>query len=338
MLEIRNRTPYRAALVPGLDVRNRDYAVTVIKGTFTLDSAGAPLKVADEQAPIAWGDSFHGDPSASSVRHATDTSPTKPGTDVALLGYAYAPRGQSTQVDVTLSIGRLQKTVRVFGDRFWLRSLGFSRMSSPKPFERMSLLYERAFGGADPSPNPEKRECEPRNPVGVGFHRTRPSGDDDQPLPNLEDPSQLLTAPTQRPAPAGFGFVAPSWQPRLALAGTYDATWQRERCPLLPADFDDRFFCCAHPDLTDWSHLRGGEAVRVVNASPSELRFAVPAIRFEVTASLRGQTHGFVPLLDTIVIEPEQRRVVCTWRATFPCSRQLLNIEYVRIKQIERSA
>ncbi|MFY0539342.1 DUF2169 domain-containing protein [Nannocystis pusilla] len=34
------------------------------------------------------------------------------------------------------------------------------------------------------------------------------------------------------PPPVGFGPVAPQWQPRLGLAGTYDSQWMEQRAPV----------------------------------------------------------------------------------------------------------
>ncbi|MGA7777857.1 MAG: DUF2169 domain-containing protein [Paraburkholderia sp.] len=48
--------------------------------------------------------------------------------------------------------------------------------------------------------------------------------------------------------PAGLGIVGRSWVPRLQMAGTYDARWQRERWPLLPDDFDFGYWNCAPRD------------------------------------------------------------------------------------------
>src|SRR5437763_15597642 len=100
----------------------------------------------------------------------------------------------------------------------------------------MPLVYERAFGGAD---LPHKKQSawgfEARNPVGRGLV-SNPGREDlaEVPLPNVEDPSALITRYQDRPAPAGFGFIAPGWEPRKKYAGTYDDAWLSGRCPLLP--------------------------------------------------------------------------------------------------------
>jgi hypothetical protein len=79
--------------------------------------------------------------------------------------------------------------------------------------------------------------------------------------------------------PAGFGFIAGDWQPRLALAGTYDEAWTKKRAPLLPKDFDRRFFNAATPGLVTADYLAGNEKVLVLGATAEgRWEFRLPGI------------------------------------------------------------
>src|SRR4029079_407151 len=113
-----------------------------------------------------------------------------------------------------------------------------------EPLMPTPLKYEKAFGGSDKTHADAKQwKFEPRNPVGTGLIGNSQRPDFTAvPLPNLEDPAALLSFYLETPAPAGFGFIAPTWEPRKRHAGTYDQTWQDTRCPLLPADFSPRFY------------------------------------------------------------------------------------------------
>jgi hypothetical protein len=240
-------------------------------------------------------------------------------------------------LDVHLAVGPLRKSARVFGDRAWYRGLSGWAISDPVPFSRMPLVYERAFGGADLSdPDPAQHGWERRNPVGVGLAMSeRPERLEGLPLPNLEDPAALVAAPLDRPAPAGFGFVARDWLPRLAYAGTYDARWQQERFPFLPEDFDERFHNSASADLTAARPLRGGEPVRVAGAAEGgDLRFRIPRRTLEITISIKGRAVARPPQLDTLLIEPDERRAVLTWRLTVPCPKSFLYIDWVRVREM----
>ena len=100
MLEIKNRTPFAAAIVPGLDVQGRDTVTVVVKGTFDLGGRGA-LAPSEQQAPIAHADSFHGEPGRSSIKYEGDACPAKQGTDVVLVGQACSIRPVPS-IDVSL--------------------------------------------------------------------------------------------------------------------------------------------------------------------------------------------------------------------------------------------
>lgn len=339
MLEVKNLTPFPAALVPGIDPEGQETATVTVKGTFVLPQAPSsePLQVHERQAAIAMADVPFGEPAdRASIRYAAESCPTKTGTDVVLIGNAYSARGNESMVDVRLRVGPLTKVVRVFGDRTWNRSLGRTRPSPPRRFSTMPLVFERAFGGWDTaSSDPKQHDFEPRNPVGVGFAASRASNPDGMPLPNLEDPRLLIAAPDDRPAPACFGFLAPSWLPRRARAGTYDDRWQQERCPMLPLDFDPQFFQSSPIDLVARGHLKGGEPATVSNASPSgELAFTVPRRTLEISVWIRGELAIHRAVMDTLIIEPDEQRVLCTWKATFACRRRFLYIDLIRIREV----
>lgn len=335
MLAIRNRTPFVAAIVPGLDKDGFDTATVVVKGTFALGTGARKIPVADEQAPIAYGDDHFGDPGSSSVEREADTCPAKRGADVLLTGHAYAPRRRAESVDVSLAVGPVRKVVRVFGDRRWFRAVGAYGISPPLAFDRMPLVYERAFGGADTSDtDPAHHALERRNPVGTGISTGRSAKQiDGLVLPNLEDPDHLIRSPEDKPPPTGFGCIGRGWLPRASFAGTYDDRWKAERFPFLPADFDERYFQAAHPDLICQAPLAGGEQAFVQNASDlGDLRFSVPVSTLVATVTIKGAKADHSPRLDTLHIEPDRRRVVLTWRATFRCPRTFLYIDDVLIR------
>ncbi|MEO6096716.1 MAG: DUF2169 domain-containing protein, partial [Fibrobacteria bacterium] len=233
MHDIRNRTPFAAALAPMLDKHGRESAVIAIKGTFAIRNKSQALQPAEAQEAVVIGDVYHGEPDASSLKYEADTHPPKPGTDVSLLGHAYANPTGKNFVDAGLMIGGLSKVVRVFGDRVWFKTMGLWMPSEPRPFQRIPMLFEKAFGGKDFShENPKKHSEESRNPVGTGYVTKGVDGfREDMPLPNVENPKDLIAGAGDKPAPAGFGLLAAHWLPRRAFAGTYDKAWKDKRFP-----------------------------------------------------------------------------------------------------------
>ena len=333
MLDLRNKTPFAAALITSLDQDGADQLSVLVKATYRLDSAG-PLQIAEDQVPVHMADVSDGEPGESSVRYESDSCPTKPGTDVVLVGKAYPPGGRATSMDVSLQVAGLRKVVRVFGERVWTRAIGWA-MSRPLPFEEMPLSYERAFGGWDRShPDPTQHTFDDHNPVGAGFSSEgRAERLEGLRLPNLEDPAHLIDQWKSRPSVAGFGFVGRGWLPRRLFAGTYDEAWSQERSPLLPKDFDVRFYCGAPEGLVATPHLRGGERVQVQGASRrGVLAFDLPAPEIEMVLSIRRDIRTAKPVLDTVIVEPDDERVVLSYRATVPCPRLLPHVEAVQVK------
>jgi hypothetical protein len=229
-------TPFAAQALLLADERGTDLCTFVVKATLGLhnDRQATSLTIADEQMPVCLAPVCHGDdPATSSLKYESETAPLKLGTDAVLIGHAHAIHALATYIDVSFTVGPAHGVVRVFGDRVWTSARGRWVPSAPAPFSTMPLVYERAFGGWDRShPDPARHQFEPRNPVGVGFVDKSSGGmREGAPVPNLENPSDLITSPSDRPAPACFGFIGAHWQPRMNYAGTYDDSWQKRRMP-----------------------------------------------------------------------------------------------------------
>jgi hypothetical protein len=295
---------------------------TLVKVTMTLgpDGSIAPSKV---QMPFNGGGELAVAADVASYRYEPEGVFFKPATDVVLIGHAHAPNPATTVLDVGIRVGSLQKVVRVFGDRYWVKTGGQVFATKPQPFGKLPLTYERAFGGWDKSHKDESRwRFEPRNPVGRGFGDPLAYVEEGKvPMPNLEDPNNLITRYGDAPPPAGFGFVSPNWQPRAKYAGTYDEAWNSQRKPLLPKDFDRRFFNAASSGLVSTGYLRGNEDVAVVNAAAvSPLRFKLPngpppACRVRLRG---GKTVLLRTNLDTLIVNTDAMSVLMFWRAHIP--------------------
>src|SRR5439155_19687929 len=237
-------------------------------------------------------------------------------------------RGRSaSQIDVSVSVGPLRKTIRVFGDRVWEKRGVLPSMSNPVPFQTMPLVWERAYGGLDNKGTEQRAEA--RNPVGKGYHSK--DGEkplDDSPLPNLEDPADLITNWKQSPAPACFAPICGHWEPRLSFAGTYDELWQQQRAPYLPRDFDSRFFQLAPPGLVVPGYLQSGAWIEARGVTPSgTLRVQLPPLRIEMTYVIDGSPQPMPANLDTVLIEPDHNRLVLVWRTSLRCDKKALRVD-----------
>lgn len=332
MLQLKNNTPLEAKILLMPDPEGIDSLYTIVKATFLL---GQSVKLAEEQIPIVEEDQYFDEPGQSSLKIPSDLGLIKPGTDVLLIGNAYAPQGKPTiQTDVTLNVGPINRTIRIFGDRIWQAGFLNTKISEPQPFEKMPLVWERAFGGFDQTNDKDpKLFMEERNPVGLGFRiKNGNKTIDGMKLPNLEDPAQLISSWKDKPAPVCFGAVCSSWEPRKSYAGTYDEDWQKHRMPYLPKDFDPRFFQLASPDLVVPGYLKGGEEVRIIGASTSgQMRFRLPQYQLQITYQLDNKNHVRPPNLDTVIIEPDESRLSLLWRTVFPCDKKALQVSRVEV-------
>ena len=330
MWQLDNRTPFPASQGWVRDRNGAEVWLVVLKATFEILQDATTRVAAEQPKPLRLPDHY-GEPAKSSIRYESDFVLTKKTSDVLVVGHAHATAGRgATQIDVGLRIGTLQKVLRVFGDRRWVGG----EPSAPASFVSMPLVYERAFGGVDRrSASPEK-DWDWRNPVGCGY-ATVSSHLRDEPVPNVEAPDRLIRSWNDRPAPAGFGPIASHWQPRAALAGTYDTDWEQSRQPLLPDDCDDRFFQCAPADQQTAHFLSGGEPVTLINLSPlGRLDFALPRMTVELEtrfADGERRTHE-PPRLHSVILEPDFPRVSLVWHSSLECHAKMHKLDSTRIR------
>lgn len=304
------------------DKNGAEVWLVAVKGTYIVRKNGTN-RLAEKQINVCAAPEYSGEPGKSGLKYESDMILTKSATDIVLLGHAYAPKAKaSTKADVMMKIGNLKKTLRVFGDRYWEKGLTGLKISEPKPFVRMPIVYERAFGGTDQkSDNPKEHGWESRNPVGKGF-AVKPEHLNGQPLPNIELPGKEITSWKDRPVPAGFGPIPGNWEPRIRFAGTYDKKWEQERQPLLPKDFNEKYYQCAPPDQQVSGYLKGGEIVELYNlTSDGLLQFRLPDVGQDLLflTDFGNTTEEHTAKLHTVILEPDERRFVMVWHTSLYC-------------------
>ena len=316
--EIDNATPFAFEPVFITDEDMRPVVVTVVKATYDFDLQGA-VQLADEQVPVNLAGEPWTDAPISSYKYEPEVALCKLATDVVLIGHAYPPTAGTTRVDVGIKVGPVQKVAAVFGERFWVFTKGGIAKSRTAALERLPLTWENAFGGHDETRStPERTVAEPRNLVGTGFGTPLAKVGDRLRLPNIEDPKQLVGQYGALVPPCGFGFTSPNWQPRASFAGTYDDKWNKGRKPLLPVDFDRRFFTAAAPGLVAPGYLRGNEPVVVLNVtSEPRVAFRLPSVAPPLCrVVVRGRPDTELATnLDTIIVNADDQQLILLWRA-----------------------
>lgn len=330
-MELVNSTRMVAGYTMGLEPSGRELLVVVVKGTFGIPASGEPLRLADEQMPLIMADTFTGEPGVSAPMQEVDFAPRKHRCDVLLNGSAYAPDGRPVpRVEVGVRIGAMVKAFRVVGSRSWQSGLRGVTATAPTPFATMPISYDHAFGGVDAHhDDPSKHAAFMANPVGAGFHKhLRPEWVDGSPLPNTEELDRpILTPDSEQPVPMAFGPYGRSWQPRSKYAGTYDDDWVDRHFPFLPPDFGDEYYQAAPADQ-QIAHPQGGEEIVLVNLSKEGYTaFTLPTFDAPIYFFLKNGLREDGRLsLDTIVLEPDARRLTLTWRATRPLRRSIFEV------------
>lgn len=343
--ELHNRTPLVLFQCDKMGVGRRFFDTVVAKGTFTL--APGRLELAEEQEEVALADEpWDGAaPERSSLRHAGEALLFKPSTDVLVTGAvrAGAPR---PVWDVGVTVRRAGATVldrkfQVTGPRAWRRRDGQWTLTDPEPTSAVPIRYELAYGGAYPDLAVPPDGGVPRwvvhrpNPSGTGFvDEGALPPDAEVRAPQWQDPAHPLTTPNQEVPLAGLGPVARPWTSRLRWAGTYDDAWLRrtreEVARGLPADyaadFDPRFFQCAHPDLVAAEYMHGDEEVALAGMVPGAepLVVRLPCRRVEARVlDGRGEIHRERMPLDTVHIDLDRSVVHLCWRLTLDQARDV---------------
>ncbi len=355
-MELLNETPFAVATVPWEDLEGRAKLTVIVKSTFAIEPR-AKASIASVQLPILSADETYSKDPISSARFESEMARFKPKADIVLVGKAYAPESKPVrQLDVSLTVGRLKKTIRVFGNRKWWFPTRFGLVpmkSRPEPFVTMDLVYERAFGGVYDGPGFYCKE----NLIGTGYiGKKRKAAIHNKRLPNLEDPDNLIRSWRSKPKPVGFGFCGRGWHPRAKHAGTYDEKYQKERAPRIPLDFSYAFYNAAHPDLQVEGYLRGNEDVELINLSPEpRLRFRLPGVQPKITVAkwtvspekwieknatedrevsiddVPTKQESLTSVLDTLVLIPDERMLYEVFRGV--CSLNSLDQpEVARIK------
>ena len=330
MWSITNHTPYKAGKTWGRDKEGVHEWIVAVKATYDILPDGS-VKLAEEQLEPLLAPEYNGEDGLSSLRYEADLVAPKPTTDVLINGTAYAPNGRpSTNFIVGARIGRIQKAIRVRGNRVWYEGSFGPSASSAQPITELAIIYERAYGGYDQTdPDPKNQRMDSRNPVGCGVVAL-PDSRLGQVVPNFEYPNGNL----EKDGPAGFGALDSYWSPRRELTGTYDEAWQQRRCPLLPVDWDPHSLLCSPVDQRPKSYLIGGEPVELTNMTPGgKLSFVLPRVHLSFRTHIDTRKEEHRSRLSSVIIEPDFPRVIMVWLTSLSCRTDVDYLEETIVRE-----
>ncbi len=287
--------------------RGRNYFSMSVLAGFSLEPADRLLEESDMWDRLV---------SALPRGQVLDLSMPKPGGEVLALGKCFAPKGRETRAATAFfSVGRLEKRVEVFGNRYFKLGRIKTGYIKPQPFLVMDLVWENAFGG------PEYGE----NPVGKGMVPViSEKGNRLLPLPNIEDPGNLMVFPDDRPKPVGVGPMGLDWPVKLKNLGKFDRTWFMERWPGLPDDFNFEYFNLAPRDQRIEGYFQGDEMVLIRGMHPDkhEILTRLPGLRCRAFISRqKNDDQEFLEIhnhLDTVYLIPHLNTGLIIWHGTAP--------------------
>lgn len=316
-----------------LDASGREHLVVAAKSSWRIPEPGQRPRPLPPPA-LEHADVYLGEPGNSPMLYGSDMVRFKPRCDVLFDAQAHAPDGQPfRELCVAWQVGPLRKGLRVYGPRHWRKRLGMFALSEAEPVTQMPLHFGMAFGGtrAYKKGSGEKAqvlaEALLANPAGLGwFGKETIDEADGKPAPCLEALDQPVRKPGGNQAPAALSAIARHWEPRPALAGTYDEAWARDVFPFLPDDFDEQFNQCAPADQ-QMPYPAGGEQVILTNmqAGRPYVRFKLPRLDNVTVRILRSDYTSEEPVAvaDTLYFEPDRNRFSVVWRASVPIRRRL---------------
>jgi hypothetical protein len=337
MWQVKTNTDFSAQ---GYFIRDRagaEHWVAALRASFSIN-AGGLVKIAETQDPVLLAP-VYADDEAGELKSESDIAPFRPKPDFVLCGMAcLADMAAARALEASLSIGAMTKRAAVTCPRILRKRDGALSVEQGDPFGGIELTWRNSLGGADLLPKPgEEAQTQWANPVGRGWTkrwRDLPDGADIM-LPMIENASDRIQPGRPLPAPFGFGAVQPHWLPRRQYAGTYGDAWQKGRAPLLPDDFDDRFYQSAPADQQ--LDLKGGEQVSAVNLHPDgAFSFRLPQIILEASTRIGREKHETRLRLISVELDTAAKSLAMVWNTLVPCNGRDTEVEgsMVRMKQM----
>ncbi|MFO0759237.1 MAG: DUF2169 domain-containing protein [Byssovorax sp.] len=327
-MQLRNATSYPAELLRGVSPRGDDRMLgcVIVRRTYRLRH-GELVETPDEPWPIgAEGAETPLGPMPG------DKGVYPGGIDVLVGGTVRQPDGSlRPRLDVEIEVGRrFRRRIAVFGDRTWIPAQdGRLIPSDPEPFLSMDLRYERAFGGQAPTDYGVSMPFS-QNPIGKGFYLGKETAAG-RPLPNLEDPSRLITSIDDHPDPVGLGYypLDGSLRPLASLdhpiaKAMADRTLSPASAagaePLRPEQIKPTLFSMAHPAMIIEAGKgpEPGDRIRLSHGMrDGDLEFLMPSIPLHVHVQLESRHYLFPLHLDQVGLVGGEGRVMFSHRCVF---------------------
>lgn len=331
MWQVLNRTGFAAAGTFTRDGEGHEFWCVGLRATFTRAPDGS-LRIAERQEPVALVPRYGGDDNQVLLAD-DDIIPFAPVTDILLRGTATPAVASSDQpLPLRLQVGALHKAALLHPPRRARLERGRWRLLDRQAQLPAPLGWESSFGGVLPD---QPEDLPPDNPLGCGIGLRAPGAfaeGAEIALPRIEGMGMDCTQAPQAARAVGFGPVPRWWRDRLALAGRFDAAWQRDRAPRMPADYDPRFLCAAPRDQWPQAHLLGGEPVLLSGFTGArDWACRLPQALFRAETRIGSRVVASPLHLARVELWPDEERLSMLWLATLACDGHDERIEATRL-------
>ncbi|EGQ9162691.1 DUF2169 domain-containing protein [Vibrio parahaemolyticus] len=322
------------------------YPELSIKGRFQRDENGDEVWVVvakrtwqfDGEVWHELGDSeifddpqYLGEEGFSAMKVDQEFAYTKNNTDVLVYGKArsYAKKPVTYQECRVLIDGHIDKTLAVHGERVWVEHGGSVTLSKPVPFIEKDIDYTCAIGG------------DLRNRIGGGVADSNKELLE-QKVPSVFYPKEEWSSTSKNLRVAGFGPVPPFFEARQTLAGTFDEEWIENRKPMLPLDFDRRFFQSAPADQQCKGFLKGGERLMMSGFCHDDtISFRIPKEKYRAIATFKDGSYPVDMAMYTLFVDAEKKTISISYTAAFPCQSKehlLVSTSIMKVEEVSEHA
>ena len=230
------------------------------------------------------------------------------GVDILVFGNAVAPHKRPvTKMEVKVNIkDKLSHRLLVIGNRVWEKSILGMSIGAPEPFIEMPMTLYNAYGG-----KADWDELEipyGNNPHGKGYYYSK-NDSYNKPLPNIEDPLNMVQKWDHHPDPVGIG-CCPMNELRVRGNVEFDDNDNVK-------DVSPRFYNTAFPQMII-PEIISGEKICIEGMTPNEIfTFEVPKHNLILKVSLGDKIAERELKPDQVGIIPAKQQAFITYRFPF---------------------
>ncbi len=299
-MDLINHTPFPSIMFrAGID--DNKYAMSVATRV-TFDITGNTIKISEDQK--TWEPQYQPVQTKYGFLES-DYVYRRGAVDILVMGNAKAPNNSPVpymEVEVSHNKRRINR-IAIFGNRKWKKSIFGTAISTPEPFIQMPLNLNNAFGGmADwdgvkiPFPN---------NPVGKGYYISKEDCINN-PLPNIEDPNNLIKKWNDQPDPAGVCCT-----PQLSELHSRSNVRFDEQGRVV--ELNPKFYNSAFPAMMV-DKVTPGDSIDITGMGEPSFSFQIPDCKLVMKVSMNERYKEWPMYIEQVGLLVDEQKAFITYR------------------------